>query len=208
MQKRTRLFLNLILLISSAYTIYLILTVPQPYGNISLIILAATASFNIFKNKTVYLTLFIIGITADVFVLYSATTFVHYTAKQRDKFNIPTAVTFEKEPFQQVLIKAKQHNKLVFVDFYTGWCGPCLAFTQNVLTDKAVGKAMNKAFLNLKYDAEKGEGISLAKKYNVKSYPTLLILDFQGNLIQDIGESQFIPTSEEMVRLAEKYTSQ
>lgn len=45
-----------------------------------------------------------------------------------------------------------------------------------------VGEVYNKEFVNIKLDAEK-EGLKAAKKYNVQSYPTLLFLDSQGNVV-------------------------
>ncbi len=49
--------------------------------------------------------------------------------------------------------------------------------------DKAVGELFNTNFVNYKLDAEKGEGIGLAKKYAVTGYPTSMYLDSDGNLI-------------------------
>ena len=34
-------------------------------------------------------------------------------------------VNFEKESWSNTLAKAKAENKIVFVDAYTTWCGPC-----------------------------------------------------------------------------------
>ena len=38
----------------------------------------------------------------------------------------------------------------------------------------------NKTFVNAKYDAEKGEGVTVAKTYRVTAYPTFLILNSKG----------------------------
>lgn len=73
-----------------------------------------------------------------------------------------------------------------------------------MLTDQEVGEAMNKAFVNLKFDAEKGDGISLAKKYEVSSYPTLIIIDSEGNLLQNIG-GNLAPQKNTMLEVAAKY---
>ena len=39
------------------------------------------------------------------------------------------------------------------------------------------GYYYNQTFINLKIDAEEGEGITLAKKYGVRSYPTYAFID-------------------------------
>ncbi len=38
----------------------------------------------------------------------------------------------------------------------------------------------NEKFLNLKVNAEKGDGIALAKEFGISGYPTLLFLDGGG----------------------------
>lgn len=39
---------------------------------------------------------------------------------------------------------------------------------------------LTKSFVNAKYDAEKGEGVTVAKTYRVTAYPTFLILNSKG----------------------------
>lgn len=34
-------------------------------------------------------------------------------------------ITFSQEPLDTLLHKAKEEGKLVFMDCYTSWCGPC-----------------------------------------------------------------------------------
>lgn len=71
---------------------------------------------------------------------------------------------------------AKKENKLVFIDFYTDWCGPCKNMARQVFPQKKVGDFLNSKFVCLKLNAEK-EGKELAAKYNVKAYPTYVVLD-------------------------------
>ena len=72
------------------------------------------------------------------------------------------------------MAKAKQENKKVFIDFFTEWCGPCLNMALKVFTLPEVGYEYNKNFVCMKIDAEKGEGIELAKRYGVHSYPSYI----------------------------------
>ena len=77
----------------------------------------------------------------------------------------------------EAVAKAKAENKLIFIDFYTQWCGPCMNMAQTVFSLPTVGYYYNNTFINLKIDAEEGEGITLAKKYAVRSYPTYAFVD-------------------------------
>ena len=89
-------------------------------------------------------------------------------------------VKFTEDTFANVQKVAKKAKKPIFVDIYTTWCGPCKYLASKIFPAQIVGDYMNEAFVSTKFDAEKGEGIELAKKYAVKGYPTMLILDAEG----------------------------
>ena len=92
-------------------------------------------------------------------------------------------VNFEHLSFKEALDKAKAENKLVFMDCYTVWCGPCKMMNERVFTQKVVGDYFKKHFIPLKVDMEKGEGIALRKKFDVNAFPTMFILDAEGNIV-------------------------
>lgn len=78
---------------------------------------------------------------------------------------------------------AKKQNKLIFLDAYTTWCGPCKMLKRNTFPDKAAGEFFNKNFINVALDMEKGDGPTVAQLYNVNAYPTLIIADGDGNMV-------------------------
>lgn len=92
-------------------------------------------------------------------------------------------INFEEGSFAQALAKAKKENKIVFVDVYTTWCGPCKKMAKEFFPTKEAGDKYNTAFVNYKIDAEKGEGIQVAQKYNVNGYPTSLYLKPDGSVV-------------------------
>ena len=92
-------------------------------------------------------------------------------------------INFRQDDWQSVLVQAKAQKKLIFVDIYTAWCGPCKEMDKKTFTEVSVGDKFNARFINYKVDAEKGFGITLAKRYNVTSYPTCLFVDPSENLI-------------------------
>ncbi len=89
----------------------------------------------------------------------------------------------EDMKWQDVLAKAKAENKIVFVDAYTTWCGPCKMMAKNVFPTKEVGDVFNASFVNAKIDMEKGEGLDIAKKYGIRMYPTYLFVNGDGELV-------------------------
>lgn len=92
-------------------------------------------------------------------------------------------IVFENSDFKSSLAKAKKENKLIFLDAYTSWCGPCKLMAKNIFTKKSVGDTYNARFVNAKIDMEKGEGIELAKKFKVNAYPTYLFIDGNGEVV-------------------------
>lgn len=90
---------------------------------------------------------------------------------------------FTDKPFEELLAQAKTEDKVIFIDAYTTWCGPCKMMSKNVFPDKKVGAVYNKRFINAKIDMEKGEGPALAQRYGVAAYPTYLFVDGDGEIV-------------------------
>lgn len=89
----------------------------------------------------------------------------------------------DNKAWKEILAIAKKENKLIFLDAYATWCGPCKAMQRDVFTNEEVGKFYNEAFINVKMDMEKGEGVGLAETYSVMAYPTLLFINGDGEVV-------------------------
>jgi thiol-disulfide isomerase/thioredoxin len=92
-------------------------------------------------------------------------------------------INFLHKPWAEVLAEAQAQHKLVFVDAYTTWCGPCKWMSANTFTNPDVAAFFNANFINAKIDMEAGEGPELAKRYEVNAYPTLLFVDGSGKVV-------------------------
>ncbi|MCL1666689.1 thioredoxin domain-containing protein [Elizabethkingia ursingii] len=95
-------------------------------------------------------------------------------------------IKFDEGNFSSLLAKAKKENKLIFLDAYASWCGPCKLMAKNIFTLQSVGDYYNSHFVNAKMDMEKGEGVDLAKKYNVRAYPTYLFINGDGEIVHRV----------------------
>jgi thioredoxin-related protein len=99
--------------------------------------------------------------------------------------------------------KAKAEKKMVLVDF-TGsdWCPPCKALHSNVLTSEEFSKFAkdNLVLVEIDFPNKKPQSADLkkankelAKKYEVKGYPTVIVFDSEGKeLSKKVGYDKSI----------------
>lgn len=107
-----------------------------------------------------------------------------------------------------VLEKAKKENKIIFLDAYATWCGPCKEMDAKIYANSTVAEFYNTNFINVKYDMEKGEGPMLAERYFVNAYPNLLFINPEGVMLHkgigfyeagdfvDLGEAAKDPSTQ------------
>ncbi|MCS7072836.1 MAG: thioredoxin family protein [Bacteroidia bacterium] len=143
-----------------------------------------------------------------------ANDFLGYLKQYAEKYHSPNAspspliqtepgIQFFKGSWADLLAQAKKTNKPFFVDFYTTWCGPCKMMSKSTFTNEEVGKFTTTNFLAYKIDAEKGEGVGLAQKYQIQAYPTIIFYDASGN---EIGREIGYQDAAMFLKTLQKYT--
>ncbi len=118
------------------------------------------------------------------FLSIAAVSLLCFTATAQNR-----SIKFEHSAWNEIKAKAKKENKLIFVDAFTTWCGPCKQMAKNIFTNDTAADYYNANFINAKIDMEKGEGPEIAKLYNVACYPNLLFIDGNGNLVHRVAGS-------------------
>ncbi len=121
-------------------------------------------------KKNIFLGLFLL--------LFAAISSVNAQEKTAEK-----GIVFHHDNWSKVLEEAKASNKLIFLDAYTSWCGPCKWMAANIFTNDTVAQFYTKNFVNAKFDMEKGDGLAIAAKYGVSMYPTYLFINGDGELV-------------------------
>jgi len=91
-------------------------------------------------------------------------------------------IEFEHGTWKEVLEKAQLSNKPIFIDFYSEYCGPCKKMSVHIFPLAEVGRVYNANFVCYQVNGDKGEGIKIAKKYGVISFPTFLFINSDGTL--------------------------
>lgn len=124
--------------------------------------------------KKIFLLLTVILISINIYAIDSA-----------------KGIHFFKGTWAETIAKAKAEKKLIFIDFYTQWCGPCMNMAEGVFSLPTVGYFYNSNFINAKIDAEVGEGKMLAEKFQIGNFPTYLFIDPNtGEAVHRSGSSQ------------------
>ena len=80
---------------------------------------------------------------------------------------------------------AVKQKKAVMIDFYTDWCVWCKVLDRSTYKNGDVGAYADEHFISIKINAEK-EGKDLAKKYEVRGYPTILFLSGDGKVLNTV----------------------
>lgn len=112
------------------------------------------------------------------------------------KADTEEGIQFHNGTWEEALQLAKKENKLIFLDIYATWCGPCKKLKANTFSNTEVGSYYNQNFVNVAFDGEQGDGAMLMQKYGLRSFPSLLFIDGNGKVVgQTVGyhnPSQFL----------------
>jgi thioredoxin 1 len=143
--------------------------------------------------KNVLIAIVVLGIIA----------FLYFRNNPKVDFKEDTVdgIHFQKGNWQQALNLAKKENKVVFLDIYATWCGPCKQLKKYTFADKSAGDFFNTNFVNMALDGEQEEGAALARKFGIEAYPTLMFVTPEGELIT---KSPGFRTASDLINLGQQ----
>lgn len=80
---------------------------------------------------------------------------------------------------------ARESDRMVLLHFWSTTCPPCVRLEQNVFSDEVVAKGIEANFVPVKINVD--EQRAIARAYNVRQWPTDVILSPQGEVIAVLG---------------------
>jgi thioredoxin-related protein len=96
----------------------------------------------------------------------------------------------ESEMLMPLFEKSKLENKPIFVFLHATWCAPCKVMEEYIFTNQDFADDWNSKFISWRIDTEEGSGPIIKDIYEVSSLPTMLFLDYNGNiLVKKVGSA-------------------
>jgi thiol-disulfide isomerase/thioredoxin len=106
--------------------------------------------------------------------------------------------------YEAAMTAAKEENRRVFA-FFTGsdWCGWCMRLQKEILTTSEFTRYAGENLILLELDFPKGKAQSsevktqnatLARKFQVSGFPTVIVLDSNGRKVGQLGYQAGGPT--------------
>ncbi|HKE01484.1 MAG TPA: thioredoxin domain-containing protein [Planctomycetota bacterium] len=79
---------------------------------------------------------------------------------------------FQALTIEEALKRAKAQNKVVFLDLYATWCGPCKMLDETTWKDAEVKRWLGEHAVAIKIDADKNRDV--AERFELHAFPTLV----------------------------------
>tara|TARA_R110000765_G_scaffold153181_1_gene256055 strand:+ start:611 stop:1099 length:489 start_codon:yes stop_codon:yes gene_type:complete len=134
------------------------------------------------------------------FIIYLLTTQVYFgqdvVSTDEKILEIPVIKLNWISTYKEALMKSKKEKKPVLI-YFTGsdWCGPCKILDKDLFNTIRFKDLADKSLILLEVDIPRRldiispekmfENMSIQEKYNVKSFPTLMIVNHRGKKLAE-----------------------
>jgi thiol:disulfide interchange protein len=85
---------------------------------------------------------------------------------------------FQKLSHEKAITRARDEKKIVMIDFYADWCGPCKTLEEKTFSDEKVQKFLKEKTVAVRINTDDNE--KLTKQYKITAIPCLVFVDGEG----------------------------
>ena len=90
------------------------------------------------------------------------------------------------QDYQSATARAAKEKKLLMVDLYANWCGPCRMLDKTTFSNADVQAALARDFIAVKVNIESTEdNRKLASDLNTRAIPHIVFFDSDGKKLSD-----------------------
>lgn len=101
---------------------------------------------------------------------------------QKLKRDLLDGVNFQNLSYEDALKEASRQGRMLFVYCRINSCPPCDGMENDILKKEDIKKCLEDNYVCVKYDMKVGEGLVLAKKWNMEFYPVCLLVNPDGGI--------------------------
>ncbi|MFB0909001.1 MAG: thioredoxin 1 [Spirosomataceae bacterium] len=88
--------------------------------------------------------------------------------------------------YDDFLREARKQDKVAILDFWASWCAPCKKMDKETFANAELAKHLNEKFLIYKVNVDTFDGMEIANRFGVESFPTVITLDSHGRFIDEL----------------------
>src|SRR5438094_1588365 len=111
-----------------------------------------------------------------------------------------SSITWERD-YEKAIERAQAEKKLIIADMFTDWCALCKKMDAETFAEPQLIQKMADEYVWLKLNTETEEdGKRLQKDFAILTYPTILVLDGQGEEVDRIDRFLSSPKFRETVK--------
>jgi len=113
------------------------------------------------------------------------------------------------QDYKSALDRAGKEKKLVMVDLYADWCGPCKMLDRLTFSNADVQAALSKGFVAVRVNIEGSkENRDLAIQLNTEAIPHIIFFDSNGKKLSEmvgfVPADQFRDELRNVIKIAAK----
>jgi thiol:disulfide interchange protein len=113
------------------------------------------------------------------------------------------------QDYKSATARAAKEKKLLMVDLYADWCGPCRMLDKTTFRNADVQAALSRDFIAVKVNIESNsENRALASKLDTRAIPHIVFFDSDGKKLSDLigyySPDQFLDELRKVAKQAAK----
>lgn len=121
---------------------------------------------------------------AILVVLFAATYFISQAIQTYLGKRAAQATGLPAIALESALRQSANSNKPVFLNVSAYWCPACRKLDNDVLSNPQVKQKIEDDYIFTRIDIDSDEGQKVARRYNVKGTPSLIILNSEGDVLR------------------------